>query len=232
MKQVQGYLTGLSLVLPKQPDVYAELARLFEKVKSEPKHIEAPLFAKVLKVYEQALAERTQVQEEAYRTIKRFQQSVNQFLQEKSSSAEEKGQPLQGKSLELNFGPTLSRLDLEPRIKLANSELAGLSVLSSGERHVLSLLFSATHMRSMDGIVLIDEPELSLHVNWQRIILSELVKQVGNRQMIACTHSPEVVGDHFTRLRQLAPRPWRDQSGTGLSGSDDDDAELVEETER
>lgn len=232
MKQVQGYLTALSSVLPKQPDVYAELARLFDEIKSESEHAEASLFAKVLRVYEQALAERKQVQEEAYRTIKRFQQSVNKFLQEKKSSSEEKSEPLHGKSLELNFGPTSSHMDLEPRIKLANGELARLSVLSSGERHVLSLLFSATHMRSMDGIVLIDEPELSLHVDWQRIILSELLNQVGNRQVIACTHSPEVVGDHFTRLRQLTARPWRTRAGTALPDSGEDDSDPIEESDR
>ena len=58
-------------------------------------------------------------------------------------------------------------------------------------------------MSQEDGIVLIDEPELSLHVDWQRIILGEMMKQVGNRQVIACTHSPEIAAEHLKLTREL-----------------------------
>ena len=37
----------------------------------------------------------------------------------------------------------------------------------------------ATHMSPADGIMLIDEPEISLHVDWQRIILDEIMRQAG-----------------------------------------------------
>lgn len=201
LKQVQEYLNTLNPVQPTESDIYTELSRLFEKTTSEVKASELSLFSRVLHVYIQALSERTQVQKQAYKNIKLFQESVNQFLK--------------GKSLTLNFGPMTTPRDLGPLIKLANGEFAKLGVLSSGERHVLSLLFSATHMRSTDGIVLIDEPELSLHVDWQRIILSELTKQVGDRQVIACTHSPEVAAEHLTRLRELSPRSWQRQPNTG-----------------
>ena len=58
-------------------------------------------------------------------------------------------------------------------------------------------------MSLVDGIVLIDEPELSLHVDWQRKILSEMCKQAGGRQVIACTHAPEVAADHLDRFIRL-----------------------------
>lgn len=53
---------------------------------------------------------------------------------------------------------------------------------------------------------LIDEPELSLHIDWQRIILTNLEQQAANRQIIACTHSPEVGADHPDAVQIFAPR--------------------------
>jgi len=55
------------------------------------------------------------------------------------------------------------------------------------------------------GVFLIDEPELSLHVDWQRIILKEISTQAPMRQIIACTHSPEVGADHDDAVQMFAP---------------------------
>lgn len=82
---------------------------------------------------------------------------------------------------------------------------------------MLTLLFSATHMSTNDGIVLIDEPELSLHVDWQRVILSRLAALAGDRQIIASTHAPEVAGSHLDRLVPLTSVPTKD----GDSGDPD-----------
>jgi predicted ATP-dependent endonuclease of OLD family len=102
--------------------------------------------------------------------------------------------------------------DVDPiavRKKLSiGSRRARFSVLSSGERQVLTLLFSATHMSSADGILLIDEPELSLHLDWQRTILTELMKQAGERQVVVCTHAPEVIADHRDSAVPLAAELW------------------------
>lgn len=39
-------------------------------------------------------------------------------------------------------------------------------------------------------IIFIDEPELSLHTDWQRILFTILLKQEKNNQFIIATHSP------------------------------------------
>jgi ABC-type transport system involved in cytochrome c biogenesis ATPase subunit len=234
MREVQRHLAILNPVQTTESDIYTELARLVEKYKSGDDPAETSLFKRVLAVYEEALSERTVIQTSSYAPIKLFQRSVNQFLEGKDDSRDDglvgaKSSP-SGKRLELNYGPTSTRRDLEPRIRLANGDVTGLQVLSSGERHVLSLIFSATHMRSSDGIVLIDEPELSLHVDWQRIILGEILKQAGGRQVIACTHSPEVAAEHITNLRELAPRPWVSRS-VAEQPVDDAGSVLDEESE-
>jgi predicted ATP-dependent endonuclease of OLD family len=89
-------------------------------------------------------------------------------------------------------------------VVMPSNHVIGLSALSSGERQVLTMLFSATHMSPSDGTMLIDEPEISLHVDWQRIILTEMMKQAGDRQVIVCTHSPEVAADHRDVLVEIS----------------------------
>ena len=60
--------------------------------------------------------------------------------------------------------------------------------LSSGEKQMLSFLCYNAFNRGM--AVFIDEPELSLHVDWQRRLLSTLLKQGQKNQFFIATHSP------------------------------------------
>ena len=60
--------------------------------------------------------------------------------------------------------------------------------LSSGEKQMLSFLCYNAFNQGMT--VFIDEPELSLHVDWQRRLLSTLLKQGQKNQFFIATHSP------------------------------------------
>ncbi len=61
-------------------------------------------------------------------------------------------------------------------------------VLSAGEKQMLSFLcYNAFASRSC---IFIDEPEISLHVNWQRLLFPILLKQSTGNQFIVATHSP------------------------------------------
>ena len=82
------------------------------------------------------------------------------------------------------------------------------------------MLFCATHMSPADGVMLIDEPEISLHVDWQRIILDEIMRQAGDRQVIVCTHSPEVVAEHRDALVKLSSEAWSPDDGQRPNESD------------
>jgi predicted ATP-dependent endonuclease of OLD family len=63
-------------------------------------------------------------------------------------------------------------------------------------------------------VFLIDEPELSLHIDWQRIVLRELQNQSSGRQIIACTHSPEVGADHMEEIQDFEPTVSRSRQET------------------
>ena len=60
--------------------------------------------------------------------------------------------------------------------------------LSAGEKQMLSFLCYNTF--SKNKIIFIDEPELSLHPDWQRLLIPTLLKQGGDNQFFIATHSP------------------------------------------
>ena len=61
-------------------------------------------------------------------------------------------------------------------------------LLSAGEQQMLSFLcYNAFYE---DSVIFIDEPELSLHVDWQRRLFPNLMKQQSSNQFIVATHSP------------------------------------------
>ncbi|MFE1562951.1 AAA family ATPase [Bacillus velezensis] len=80
-----------------------------------------------------------------------------------------------------------------------NKEELDLSLLSSGEKQiVIFFVFSLTsHYRSKDKLLLIDEPELSLHVEWQSKLLKLLMLNNTSSQIIIASHSPDVIGDYY-----------------------------------
>nr|WP_081731499.1 AAA family ATPase [Mesorhizobium sp. L103C131B0] len=80
----------------------------------------------------------------------------------------------------INFGPRLSFGDAASAV---NSE-----VLSAGEKQMLSFIcYNAFYKNS---VIFIDEPELSLHVDWQRLLFTILEQQQSSNQFVIATHSP------------------------------------------
>lgn len=66
--------------------------------------------------------------------------------------------------------------------------------LSSGEKQLFVRTLAIKMLEPENSIILIDEPELSLHPKWQQKIL-EVYKKIGkNNQIIVATHSPHILG--------------------------------------
>ncbi|PIM92822.1 ATP-binding protein [Fusobacterium animalis] len=66
--------------------------------------------------------------------------------------------------------------------------------LSSGEKQLFLRTLSIKMLEPDNSIILIDEPELSLHPKWQQRII-EVYKNIGkNNQIIVATHSPHILG--------------------------------------
>lgn len=67
-----------------------------------------------------------------------------------------------------------------------------LSKLSSGEKQLIILLTEALLQKSKETLFIADEPELSLHIEWQQKIISSIMKLNPKAQIIVATHSPEI----------------------------------------
>jgi predicted ATPase len=136
----------------------------------------------VLEVYRQMLNGIVNVQEESFESIQNYLSSVNDFLEGKRLIVDT------DLSNRYNINPINIKFD-------DNSSTRGIRALSSGERQIVTLIYATTHM-SEQSIVLIDEPEISLHIDWQTKLLKKMSDQLGNRQIIVCTHSP-VIGENY-----------------------------------
>jgi predicted ATP-binding protein involved in virulence len=69
--------------------------------------------------------------------------------------------------------------------------------LSSGEQHELVVLYELLFRAPSNALVLVDEPEISLHVAWQSRFLPDLINIVGltDSYAIVATHSPVIIGN-------------------------------------
>ena len=105
-----------------------------------------------------------------------FLESVNGFLREN------------GKSLSFSN-------DLELAVNLPNGQQISSEDLASGELQLLFLftfLYFQFDEPEQEFTVLVDEPELSLHVAWQNHYVNSITAANPNAQFIIATHSPEI----------------------------------------
>lgn len=64
------------------------------------------------------------------------------------------------------------------------------SNLSRGEKNVLILLILAFLSRDEKKVFILDEPDLTLHIEWQKKIVAKLLELAPKSQFIIATHSP------------------------------------------
>jgi predicted ATP-binding protein involved in virulence len=171
-------------------DVFSRLRELVLSSNFNP-GIETIYVLPMLEVYKRSLEKRAEVQEQAQGTIKTYLDSVNRFLE--------------GKEIVLK---KTSRSPLPVvQVKFHGTEhFSPIRVLSSGERQIVTLIYSATHM-STQQLVLIDEPEISLHIDWQSLLIPEMAAQLQDRQIITCTHSPMIGADYEDQMAELEYHP-------------------------
>lgn len=76
---------------------------------------------------------------------------------------------------------------------VADGKAIPLRALSSGEKQLLRLMLEA--LAAGTGTVMIDEPELSMHVDWQQGLVASMRKINPDCQLLLATHSPEVMAE-------------------------------------
>jgi len=83
-------------------------------------------------------------------------------------------------------------------VSIKGSETSrSISALSSGERQLLVMLAHLSLNPSLagSGVFIVDEPELSLHIDWQEKFVDAIREANPNVQLILATHSPAIILD-------------------------------------
>lgn len=77
--------------------------------------------------------------------------------------------------------------------------------LSSGEQHELVLFYKLIFNSSSDDLVMVDEPELSLHISWQNQFVNDLKEVAGLKKFSAliATHSPDIISENWDLMIEL-----------------------------
>ena len=89
-----------------------------------------------------------------------------------------------------------SSLDEEIRVEL----------LSSGEQNELVLFYELLFKCDDRDLILIDEPEISLHLDWLQKMIGDLqrITDVNKASLLIATHSPDFVGDNYELVQNLS----------------------------
>ncbi len=115
--------------------------------------------------------------EEADRVLKRIDHLffiVNQFFKETHK--------------EIEFDKENNKLVF----RKADGKIISLEMLSAGEKQLMLILLTVFLMDEKPNVLLLDEPELSLHIEWQGKLIKCLRELNAFCQMIITTHSPSV----------------------------------------
>ena len=176
--------------LPNSDSAFPTLRSHFEGL-SPPLQRQDDTTTQVLRVYDRILAQRSRNLHAAFATVRKYIDAVNHFLDNK--------QLVTAADQQLGSRPRLL-------IKHENDEMTPLDVLSSGERQIAGLIYSASRL-ARGNVILVDEPELSLHIDWQRKIIEAMAEQLPAKQLIVCTHSSIIGAGYEDALIELVPKP-------------------------
>lgn len=81
---------------------------------------------------------------------------------------------------------------------LENGRIIDPTDLSSGEQHEVILNYELIFKTENNSVILIDEPEISLHILWQKKFINNLLEiaKENSLNIIVATHSPDIVNNH------------------------------------
>ncbi|WP_411361056.1 AAA family ATPase [Pseudidiomarina sp. YC-516-91] len=117
---------------------------------------------------------------EIYKPIDLFLKKLSDFISDKS------------------FSFVSGRLAIENKHGLIDHKK-----MSSGEKQLIILLIEALLQKKAQHVFLTDEPELSLHIDWQRKIIPAVRDINPNAQVLVATHSPEVASYYSSSILDM-----------------------------
>lgn len=152
---------------------HSELSAALDKAN----HKTLPLVTAVLNPYVESLSARLSEIETLHKQLDSWVKNINKFIAPKY----------------LSF-----RIGEGFEIKKGSGTSIPAAMLSSGERHLLVLMTRAFLLRTSGGVLIIDEPELSLNSGWQRSLIRSLLEGFGGGpcQLFVASHSLEICSQY------------------------------------
>ena len=95
-------------------------------------------------------------------------------------------------NLYADTGKKIIRTENEIRFTLIGETLVPYQ-LSSGEKQILAILLTVLVEDQQNYVLFMDEPEVSLHIDWQQQLIDLILQLNPNVQIILTTHSPAVI---------------------------------------
>jgi len=99
------------------------------------------------------------------------------------------------------FDETNKKIDFDKEnsiiFRKSNDKTISAYQLSSGEKQILIILLNILLQENQPFIVLMDEPEISLHLTWQFDLIRMIRTLNKNCQLIIATHSPAIISKGF-----------------------------------
>lgn len=86
-----------------------------------------------------------------------------------------------------------------------NNKRLKLTQLSSGEKQEIVLFYDLIFGTKKDVLLLIDEPEISLHITWLKKFMDDLLRIINYKgfNVVVATHSPQIINNHWDRQIDL-----------------------------
>ncbi len=161
---------------------------LFEEIKEDYSNIPDTIDEierAVLSVNIQDMKNKLKIFDELYERLKKFLDILNhkRFSYKKISI-----HPKKGFVFENDYGKPLQ-----------------VTELSSGEQHEIVLFYELLFKVTENSLVLIDEPEISLHVVWQKEFLTDLedIVKIRHFDILLATHSPSIINGNWDLTVEL-----------------------------
>ena len=151
------------------------LDRMLEKLQSEYSYYLSDLAKEMTDI----INKEGRISKECLDGINRQKNLMIQFVNESFSKT--------GKEIVSDQGKLLFRFE--------NGHTIDVKALSAGEKQLLMILLTILLEREQDYIVFLDEPEISLHIDWQYKLIEMLTRLNPNAQFVLTTHSPGIFAD-------------------------------------
>lgn len=207
-----------------------QILNLYKKMKSNPDGIQAMFFTDITRENEEKISD---ISIEMISTINMNANSINELTKSNGNTTTlldlELNSEIEKLSSKKNDDVMISKINtfigelnsfFDESNKIAEFETNKILIkhketgkninirsLSSGERQLLFILIKALNNSCERNILLMDEPEISLHMSWQKKLISSIKKINEKCQLIIVTHSASILAkgwmDSFVDIKNI-----------------------------